>query len=195
MPNLIELVERLASAFERIHIRYALGGALANNYWGTVRATQDVDCLVALPAIEYESFADELTAMGCVLHDESSREIGITVAALRDQVQHRRLVECYCDSVRIKLFVPAVALQEEILRRAIHVRMGKSNVFLTTAEDLILLKLAFHRAKDLQDVRGILWVQRGRLDYDYLRHWSSRTHDEATKNELEQLIADYSSLE
>jgi hypothetical protein len=192
MPNLIDIVDQLASAFERIQIRYAVGGALANNYWGTVRATQDVDCLVALPAIKYQLFADELTAMGCVLHDDSFREVGITVTALRDQVQHRRLVECYCDSVRIELFVPAVALQEEILRRAIPVRIGKSDVFLTTAEDLVLLKLAFHRAKDLQDARGILWVQRGKLDYDYLRHWSSRTHDEATGKELEQLIADYS---
>lgn len=192
MPNLIELVERLASAFERIQIPYAVGGALANNYWGTVRATQDVDCLIALPAIKYQSFADELTALGCVLHDDSSREVGITVAALRDQVQHRRLIECYCDSVRIELFVPAVALQEEILRRAIPMRIGKSDVFLTTAEDLVLLKLAFHRSKDLQDVRGILWVQRGKLDYNYLRLWSRRTHDEATQKELEQLIADYS---
>ena len=192
MPNLIDLVDQLAEAFDRLQVRYAIGGALASNYWGIVRATQDIDCLIALPAIKYQVLADELAAMGCVLHDDASRDVPITVPRLREQVQNHKLVECFCDSVRIELFVPAVPLQDEILRRAIPVRVGGRDVLMTTAEDLILLKLVFHRLKDLQDVRGILWVQRSRLDLNYLRHWSARTHEPNVQKELEQLIADYS---
>jgi predicted nucleotidyltransferase len=95
------------------------------------------------------------------------------------------------DLVRVELFVPAVALQDEILRRAVPIRIRGCELRITTAEDLILLKLVFHREKDLRDVRGILWVQRGRLDLDYLRHWSARTHEPAVQKELEQLIAEY----
>ena len=65
-------------------------------------------------------------------------------------------------------------------------------IYVTTAEDLILVKLVFHRVKDLLDVRGILWVQRGRLDLDYLRHWSARSHEPDVQREMEQLIEEYS---
>jgi hypothetical protein len=93
--------------------------------------------------------------------------------------------------VRVELFVPAVALQEEVLRRALPVRVRNRPIPITTAEDLILLKLVFHRVKDLQDVRGILWVQRGQLDLAYLRHWSARTHEQEIQKELDRLIAEY----
>ncbi len=48
------------------------------------------------------------------------------------------------------------------------------------------------RSKTLQDVRGILWVQRGRLDLDYLRRWSERSLEVKVQQELERLIDDYS---
>jgi len=41
------------------------------------------------------------------------------------------------------------------------------DVKVTTAEDLILLKMAFHREKDIGDVRGILRVQQTRLDLSW----------------------------
>ena len=78
MPNLIELVGTLADVFTRLQIRFAIGGALANNYWGIVRTTQDIDCLIALPAIKYQLFADQLTVIGCVLRNGASEEVPIT---------------------------------------------------------------------------------------------------------------------
>lgn len=112
---------------------------------------------------------------------------------MRDQANERKLIECFRDSVRIELFAPVVPLQDEILRRAVAMPLGDREVPITTAEDLILLKLAFHRAKDLQDVRGILWVQRGRLDLDYLRYWSAKSHEKDVQQELEQLIAEFAA--
>jgi predicted nucleotidyltransferase len=191
MPNLIELIGTLAEMFTRLQIRFAVGGALANNYWGIVRTTQDIDCLIALPAIKYQLFADGLTAIGCVLPDDVSEEVPITVPRLVKQVQDHKYIECFHNSVRIELFVPAVPLQEEILRRAIVVDLGGHRVPITTAEDLILLKIAFHRIKDLLDVRGILWVQRGKLNLEYLSLWSQRSLEPEAQNELEQLIAEY----
>jgi hypothetical protein len=51
MPNLLEIVSNLAESFDRLNLRYAVGGAIANGFWGIVRTTKDVDCLVAIPAI------------------------------------------------------------------------------------------------------------------------------------------------
>jgi predicted nucleotidyltransferase len=192
MPNLIDVVVKLGAVFDRLQLRFALGGALANNYWGVVRATQDVDCLIALPAIKYQLLADDLNAIGCMLHDEAGQNVPVDVSRLLEQVRQHKLIECFHDSVRIELFVPAIPLQDEILSRAVCIRLGDRQIPITTAEDLILLKLAFHRAKDIQDVRGILWVQRGRLDLDYLRYWSARIHEPDVQKEMERLIAEYS---
>jgi predicted nucleotidyltransferase len=192
MPNLVDVVAALADLFGRLQIRYAIGGALANNYWGVVRATQDIDCLVSLPAIKYQQFADELNGIGCVQLDATGNSVPVDVPRLLEQVQKHKVIECFLQSVRIELFVPAVPLQDEILRRAVPVRLSEREIPVTTAEDLILLKLAFHRIKALQDIRGILWVQRGRLDLNYLRTWSKRTHAPGVQQELESLIAQYS---
>ena len=48
----------------------------------------------------------------------------------------------------------------------------------TTAEDIVLRKLAWYRAGGLvsdqqwRDVLGVLRVQHGRLDLDYMRRWA-----------------------
>jgi hypothetical protein len=46
-------------------------------------------------------------------------------------------------------------------------------------------------SKDLQDIRGILWVQRGQLDLDYLQNWSAQTLEPEFQSELQRLIAEY----
>jgi hypothetical protein len=195
MRNLLELVVKLGEIFDRLQMRYAIGGALANNYWGVLRATEDVDCLISLPAIKYQLFADELNALGCKLLDANEKYVDVTVPELLSQARGRTIIESYfpsaADMVRVEFFVPAVALQEEILRRAVLLNVLGSQIRITTGEDLILLKLIFHRIKDLQDVRGILWVQRGKLDLEYLRKWSARTNEPTVQQELEQLIAQY----
>ena len=199
MPNLIDVVVALGEVFDRLQLHFAVGGALANNYWGIVRATEDVDCLISLPAIKYQLFASELNAIGCTLRDEHGQDVPVTVPRLLEHVGQRKLIECIYPlpdaPVRVELFVPAVPLQDEILRRAVPIRVGNHEIRITTAEDLILLKLVFHRVKDLQDVRGILWVQRGRLDFDYLRHWSAQSLEPEVQREMEKLIAEYSSDE
>lgn len=193
MPDVIAVVVKLAGIFQRLQIRYAVGGALANNYWGVVRATLDVDCLIALPAIKYQMLADELNAAGCLLRDSTRQHVPMTVVQMLEQVRQRKLVECLLDNTRVELFVPAVPLQEELLRRAVPIQVRGCEVSITMPEDLILLKLVFHRPKDLHDVRGILWVQRGKLDLDYMRHWSARTLEANVQQELDQLIAEYTA--
>jgi predicted nucleotidyltransferase len=183
----------LADVFQRLQLPCAFGGALANNYWGIVRTTQDVDCLISIPAVKYQILADELNDIGCQMRDKRGNLVPLTVEQMRGEVEERKLIEFFRSSIRAELFVPVVPLQEEILRRAVRMPLGDREISVTTAEDLILLKLAFHRQKDLHDVRGILWVQRGQLDLDYLRHWSQRMLQNEVQQELETLIQQYAA--
>jgi hypothetical protein len=193
MRQLIPLIKGLAASFTRQQLRFAFGGALANNFWGIVRTTQDVDCLVAIPAMKYQLIADELSAIGCEMRDETGHLVPVTVRRMRDQADQRKFIECFRDSIRVELFVPVIPLQDEILRRCVWMSLDDGEIPITTAEDLVLLKLAFHREKDVQDVRGILWVQRGRLDLVYLRQWSTNMLADDVQTDLEALIAQYAN--
>lgn len=195
MRSLVDIVADLADALDRIQVRFALGGALATSYWGVVRTTQDVDCLAAVSALKYQELADAAQSLGYKQRDAEGGLIDPSAILMREQATDRKLMEFFSDAVRIELFLPVVPLQEEVLRRAISMPVGRREAPITTAEDMILLKLAFHRTKDLQDVRGILWVQRGKLDLEYLRRWSARSHSEAVQREMEKLIAVYTQAE
>lgn len=191
MQHLLRLIVGLTDVFERLGLRYAFGGALANNYWGIVRTTQDVDCLVLIPAMQYQRLADELAGMGCVFRDELGKDEPVTVVGMRRQEQQRKLIELWQGDARAELFVPFLPLQHEILRRAVRLPFENCTINVTTAEDLVLLKMVFHRPKDLIDVRGILWTRRENLDLNYLRTWSARMLQDDVAAELDQLVRDY----
>lgn len=103
LPPLSDVILRLAGVCERTGTHDAVGGAVAANFWGLPRTTQDADLLVSVPAVTSQ-------------------------------------------------------------------------------------RSAFHRHKDIQDVRGILAVQNDRLDLVHLRVWAGRTLDDAASAELDRLI-------
>jgi hypothetical protein len=191
MRQLIRLIEDLADAFDRLELQYAFGGALANNYWGIVRTTVDADCLVAIPALKYQALVEELNALGATTRDARAVEASVSVTALREQIQRRAFCRLACRSITVELFTPIIPLQHEILRRAVTLPLEDRDVKITTAEDLILLKMAFHREKDLGDVRGILRVQQTQLDVHYVQRWAKQMLEDAVQRELDTLIAEY----
>ena len=190
LPPLADVVLRIAGVFEQLGVPYAIGGAVATSFWGIPRTTQDADFLVAVPAIAYQRLADALNAKGFVMERAPGPQ-PVTVEALLHQVRDDKYMTLACRATSVELFIPVVPLQHAILKRAVGRLFHGHDIRVTTAEDLILLKMAFHRHKDLQDIKGILHVQRGRLDIPYLRHWSGQMLEEPAGRELDELIATY----
>jgi hypothetical protein len=192
LPPLADVVVRLADVFARLDVPYAIGGAVATSFWGVPRTTQDADCLVAVPAVAYQRLADALNAAGFVI-DRPASPHAVTVEALLQQVRDDGYMSLACGATSVELFVPVVPLQHSILKRAVERPFFGHAIRVTTAEDLILLKMAFHRQKDLLDIKGILHVQKGRLDIPYLRQWSGQMLEEPAVRELDELIATYAA--
>lgn len=190
LPALADVVLRLADVCEHLAVPYAIGGAVATSFWGVPRTTQDADCLIAVPAVDYQRLADALNARDFTIEQPSGLQ-PVTVVALLEQVRLDKYMRLSCLATGVELFVPVVPLQQSILKRAIVRPFHGRTIRVTTAEDLVLLKMAFHRQKDLQDIKGILHVQRGRLDLPYLRHWGGEMLEPAALQELEELIATY----
>lgn len=187
LPPLSDVILRLAGVCERTGTPYAVGGAVAASFWGVPRITQDADLLVSVPAVASQRFADGLAEAGFSVIDTGGATIP-TVTGLRRQSDAEGIMRLECQGVPVEMFVPVVPLQHEILRRTRERSFHGRTIKVTAAEDLILLKMAFHRQKDLQDVRGILGVQKDRLDLVHLRRWAERTLDDDTAAELDRLI-------
>ena len=187
-----EVALAVIEALEAHGIPYALGGAQALSYWGTVRNTVDADVLASIPAIRYQELADALNEQDFVMEREG-QEVPVDVPTMRAEERSRHLFRVFLEGIKAEIFIPAFSLQHEILRRAIRCPLHGREVLVTTAEDLILLKMIFHRRKDLDDVRGILWHQQGNLDFVYLAGWAIRVLEPAVAKELEQLVAEYTS--
>ena len=168
-----------------------MGGAIAQNYWGTVRATQDVDILISIPRIRFQELATQLIDSGFRMLDSDGRRVPVTVESMVAQERDQHFFVVYRGLVKVEIFLPHIPLQNSILRRAVKQPLGNLKVPVTTAEDLILLKLAYHREKDLLDIRAMLWNQKGKLDLVYLRMEANKMLSDDRIQELENWLAKY----
>lgn len=187
-PGINETARRLVGILERMQAPYAVGGAVAMAFAGFVRATRDLDVLVLVPAVRTQEFADALAAEGFVMRlgDSSPTppDAGLMAAATRESGHFK----AWRGDTRVEVFSPRVPLQDSILRRRVKADLGDFSFWVTTAEDLILLKMVFHRPKDLEDARRLLAANRETLDVAYLREWAAKTLEGPVAEELRGLM-------
>ena len=189
--DLLHVAGLLAGVFEALGVPYAFGGALAQNYWGTVRATQDIDLLASVPRVRFDDLRKTLAAAEFVARSVDGRQVPLSVDDMVAEERDRHLITLYRGLVKVEVFFPFLPIQHSILRRAVGLPLGARTVPITSAEDLIVLKMAFHREKDLRDVRSMLWSQKGNLDLAYLRTWAATMLAGAQREELERFIREY----
>ena len=191
MTNRVDLpatIESVATVLAECGIRHAFGGAIAQNYWGTVRATQDVDLLALVPALKTQAVVDGLTRRGFCLRNAAGAESPITVAVVVESWRRDGLLTVWLGITKVEIFSPVIPLQNRILDRAVAMPWHDRTIPITSAEDLILLKMVFHREKDLRDIRGIVVARGDRLDRAYLREQSLTVLDETRRRELQDLL-------
>jgi len=141
------LLERLAEALERAAIPYMVIGGQAVLLHGEPRLTRDVDLTLG---VDVDRLPDVLAAArGCRLEPLVDPE---------DFVNKTMVLPCLDpeSGIRVDLVFSWSPYEREAIARALTVPVGGVGVRYATAEDLVIHKILAGRARDLEDVRGVL---------------------------------------
>ena len=171
MERQLEAPLRKAVAFlEGRGYRYAIVGGVALPQWGVVRATYDVDIKVLLPDVNYAAFR-------AILQEAFPQRA-------REEVEDILIVAVDIDGVIVDFFLALLGYEELIIERAIRRDLGGWSVWICSAEDLIIQKVAAGRGKDWLDVEALLIEQRGKLDEAYIEGWLAQFAEVLEKPEM-----------
>ncbi|HVG19754.1 MAG TPA: hypothetical protein VNI02_11945 [Blastocatellia bacterium] len=183
----IDTLLMVVTVFEKLGITYLIGGSYASSAHGLVRATRDVDLLAAIEQ-------GQVSALAADLHPEfyaDPRAIKHAVLSRR----HFNIIHIET-AFKIDVFVAkAGGFDEKQLERRQAALLGGDTLrkaYVATPEDTILAKLEWYRRgnevsdQQWRDILGVVKVQSGKLDLEYLRHWAREL---AVSDLLEQALA------
>ena len=163
----------VTKAFEALRIPYLLGGSMASAFYGVARSTLDVDIVAD---IRLAQASELVAALGADFYADGEM--------IRNAIQHRSCFNLIHLETMFKVDVfiskdrPFDRMQFERRVEQVIAVTPEQKAFVATAEDIILAKLEWYRLgneisdRQWQDILGVLKVQAGRLDLDYLRQWA-----------------------
>jgi hypothetical protein len=171
----LNTVEAVAVAFERIGIRYAVGGSLASSLHGIPRATQDADIVATVAVDDASQIAGALRG-----------EFYVDEDMIRDAVRRRSSFNVIHLTTMFKVDVFVAkddAWSKQELLRARREQVGDPpdhvELLFVSPEDTILHKLVWYRMgghvseRQWRDAVGVLRVQGDALDECYLDTWAA----------------------
>jgi hypothetical protein len=165
--NAQELMLAAAVALERCRIPSMLVGAFSASYHGIGRSTEDADFVVQVAELPVRLLAEKLGPDFYI--DPQTRLETFTMG------EYYVIKRVDSDFVVELFLLKEDPHSQESFRRRVRVPYGGGEVFLSTAEDLIVTKLRWsqggRRHKDIDDARNVLAVKQGKLDMAYIRSW------------------------
>ncbi len=160
----------VTQVFERLGIRYAVGGSFASSLHGVMRSTLDVD-IVADMHLEHIAPLVEALSPDFYADDEM----------MKDAITHHSSFNLihYETAFKVDVFIRKERAfdQAQLERRALAV-IGmdpETSLYITSPEDTILAKLEWYRMggevsdRQWRDILGVLKTRAGELDLPYMR--------------------------
>ncbi len=163
----------VTDVFEKLGVRYAVGGSLSSSLHGVMRSTLDVDIVADMrlehiqplvAALSPEFYADDEMIRGAIESHSSFNLIH------------------YETSFKVDVFIPKPrAFDRMQLGRRTSATVAtdpERSLYVTSPEDVILSKLEWYRMggevsdRQWRDILGVLKTQTGRIDLEYLREWA-----------------------
>lgn len=159
MNRLYAAAEDLLALFQENGWKACLIGGLANLRWGEPRLTKDVDVSLAAGWGREEEIAD-------LLLSRYRLRLGSRDLALRTRV----FLLSTPEEVPVDVALGAIPFELASIERSTEwTVLDRYRLRTCSAEDLIVHKVFAGRDRDWTDVRGIIYRQGARLDFDSIR--------------------------
>jgi hypothetical protein len=160
-------VTAVIDVLEASRVPYMVVGSLSSNIYGIPRSTKDAGFVVQLGPITVQDLAQRL-GPGFQLEPQMSFE---TVTATTPFIIHAQTL-----AFRIELFlISDDAHDQERCARCRRATILGRQTFVPSPEDVVIQKIRWsqqgRRAKDIDDARGVVAVQRENLDWPYVERW------------------------
>ena len=149
----------ICSQLDERSVRFALIGGIAASLRGRLRTTEDIDLVVMTDVDGALNLAASLDAQKFVPLFPDFEKVVRTAHILA--LEHRPT------SITLDLAIAASGFEQQVIQRADLVNIADIQVYVSTAEDLILMKMLAGRPQDEQDIAGIVAEQRGAIDWKY----------------------------
>ena len=163
--SLSEKVLLLEHGLPQHGIPHAFGGALALAYYATPRATIDIDVNVFVGVNRAAEVLSLLEALGAEpLRDDE-----------RVRLERDEQVRVRWDGTPVDLFFSYDAFHDSCFERRRRMPFGENQAIqVLAAEDLLVFKALFDRAKDWRDIEELIFALADDLDDAYVRDWIAR---------------------
>jgi hypothetical protein len=169
----LQILVYVARLLDDLKIPYLTGGSIASSIFGIPRATQDIDLVIDMPSAKTSGF---VLAM--------QKKFYIDLDTVMRAVQTRSSFNAiHLESVqKIDFFICGqddYAFEE--MRRRLQIAVDEAEeqkICIASPEDIILQKLLWYKLGSLiserqwNDTLGVIKVQRGRLDREYVNRWA-----------------------
>jgi hypothetical protein len=163
LPGISQGLRKLSKILDEMRIPHMLIGGTALPAYGQIRATQDLDLAIVAEYGEIVKLQKRLKQVGYQLPSPPSEDTPVFVVT---DLENMMEIELWTKP-------DGVTFDKELLRRRIKVRPFDDDfeIFAIGPEDFIVNKLARkdRGVQDEQDVASVLELQKGKLDYPYLK--------------------------
>lgn len=176
-----DCVAACIAALNQIGNPFMVVGSFSSNVYGVPRSTKDADFVIQSADAIISKFA---AAIGPSFVLEPQFAFETVTGTSRFHFTH-------ADSGFIIEFFNLTddPHDQQRFQRRVRGEIGGQSTYIPTAEDVIITKLRWSkhgsRQKDIADIRGILAVQKGRLNLEYIAEWADH---HGTRDVLDPLL-------
>lgn len=162
------------AALEELEVRYRVGGSLASSVHGVARATMDVDLAAEFESRHVQPFV--LLLSDSYYSSEEAIKASIGARSSFNVIHFETMLKTDIFPIGDDAFERSTL--ERAQRELIVETPSTLESWITTAEDVVLVKLRWYRDgggvsnSQWRDALGVLQVQAGDLDHGYMSRWA-----------------------